>query len=216
MYRKLVLLIELNIMETTQPNSGSFDESQSLQVIREMIRVSQKKLKNDGILFILWGWLMTLHYVGLYSIGKFVLTFQLHKIFSYVIGLLPLVGIIFSIYYIYKQHKKVQTYIGISLRYVWISVFVCLSFTNMIIYNLNHAINFELQHPIFMVFIAFATVITGGILRYRLIIFGGIFFGILAYACSYFKLQEQMLFEAAAWLIAFIVPGHIMYSQRKS
>ena len=71
--------------------------------------------------------------------------------------------------------------------------------------------NLELQHPIFMMFIAFATVITGGILRYNLIIIGGILFGILAYACSFFRLPEQMLFEAVAWLVAFIIPGHFLY-----
>jgi len=85
----------------------------------------------------------------------------------------------------------------------------------MIIHNVIQQINFELQHPIFMMFIAFATVITGGILRYKLVILGGIVFGVLAYACSYFSLENQMLFEAAAWLVAFIVPGHLLYAKRK-
>jgi len=40
-------------METTHQTSDLFDENQSFQVIKEMIRISQKKLKNDGVLFIL-------------------------------------------------------------------------------------------------------------------------------------------------------------------
>ena len=66
-----------------------------------------------------------------------------------------------------------------------------------------------------MVFIAFAIVVTGGILRYKLIIAGGIVFGLLAYVCSYLPLQEQLLVEAIAWIIAFIIPGHVLYSKRK-
>jgi branched-subunit amino acid ABC-type transport system permease component len=87
--------------------------------------------------------------------------------------------------------------------------------TNMMLLNVLHVANLELQHPVFMMFIAFATVITGGILRYRMIIFGGIIFGLLAYASSYFNLREQLVLEAIAWLIAFIIPGHLLYANRK-
>ena len=66
-----------------------------------------------------------------------------------------------------------------------------------------------------MTVMALATFITGGILRYKLIIIGGIIFAILAYICSYINLQLQLLIEALAWLIAFIIPGHILYSKRE-
>ncbi|MBN1927090.1 MAG: hypothetical protein JW798_14760 [Prolixibacteraceae bacterium] len=203
-------------MNTHNNSSDLFNETQSLQVIREMIQVSHKKIKHDGILFIVWGWLMTVHYTFLFVFRKVVMTYDFDKIIKITVNLLPLFGLIFSVYYILKQRKKVQTYIGISLRYVWISLIVCLSLTNMIIFNVIHEVNFELQHPIFMILIAFATVVTGGILRYRLIIFGGIAFGILAYISSYFSLEIQILLEAGAWLLAFIIPGHILYANRKS
>jgi len=114
-----------------------------------------------------------------------------------------------------KQRKKVQTYIGISLRYVWISLFVCMVLVNLIQFNVLQDINFELQHPIFMVLMAFAVTTTGGILRYRMIIIGGVAFGILALVASYLNLQEQLLIESVAWAIAFIIPGHILYANRK-
>jgi hypothetical protein len=87
---------------------------------------------------------------------------------------------------------------------------------NLIEANVLHKIIFELQHPIFMMFIAYAIIITGGILRYRMMIAGGIVFGILAYLGSHLSLQNQLLAEASAWLIAFIIPGHILFSKRKS
>ena len=67
-----------------------------------------------------------------------------------------------------------------------------------------------------MVFIAFAIVVTGGVIRYNLIIGGGIIFGLLAFVSSYLPLQEQLLMESIAWLLAFIIPGHLLYSKRKS
>jgi hypothetical protein len=203
-------------METYEPKPDIRDENQSFQVIRQMIQVSQKKLKNDGILFIAWGWAMFYTYLVSFLKRILITTYMIRKILDYSGYILGILAVAFTLYYILKQRKKVQTYIGISLRYVWVSLFVSLVLTNLILFNVLHKANFELQHPIFMVFIAFATVVTGGILRYWLIIAGGIIFGLLAYVCSYLPLQEQLLIEAIAWLIAFIIPGHIMYSKRKS
>jgi len=201
-------------METNSEKTEQFDETQSLRVIHEMIQVSHKKLKNDGILFILWGWLMLYNYTSNYIFLNVVTTYQIRKILEYSRIVMGLLAIGFSIYYILKQRKKVQTYIGISLRYVWISLICCLSITSIIMHNVINQPNLELQHPIFMLFIAFSIVITGGILRFRMIILGGIAFAILAFASSYLQLDKQMLLEAIAWLIAFIIPGHILFAKR--
>ncbi|SRR5690606_35310123 len=202
-------------MKTLIKNEEYLDETQSLNVIREMIQVSRNKLKNDGILFIVWGWIFFINYLVLnYLPGKILLS---HKTMDLVHGLrviLPVSGLIFTLYYILKQRKKAQTYIGVSLRYVWISLFASMVLVNLIQMNVLHSINFELQHPIIMVLIAFAVTVTGGILRYKLIIAGGIIFGLLALAASYFELQTQLLFEAIAWLIAFVIPGHLLYAKR--
>jgi len=143
-------------METEQPNSDSFDERQSIQVIREMIEISKKKLYNDGILFIIWGWTMfNVNILGFIE-RKVVLTFQIQRILSLFGNIIGIFALGFSIYYILKHRKKVQTYIGISLRYIWFSMFVCMVLINLIQFNVLHKIHFELQYPIFMVIIAFA------------------------------------------------------------
>jgi hypothetical protein len=202
-------------MEENDKVLDSFDEKQSIQVIKEMIQVSQRSFKNDGILFLLWGWLMFISYVINYIMYNVVITQQMGRIFNNLRFAITIIAIIYTLYYVFKKSKKVKTYIGISLRYVWVSLIVCLVLTRMIIHNVIEQINFELQHPIFMMLIAFAIVVTGGILRYKLVIIGGIVFGILAYVCSYFSLEIQMLFEAAAWILAFIIPGHLLYAKRK-
>ena len=91
-----------------------------------------------------------------------------------------------------------------------------MSLINLIQGNILHSINFELQHPIFMVVIAFAITITGVMLRYRLMILMGILFGLLAYGASFFELKLQVLIEAIAWFLAFCLPGHILYARKNS
>ena len=104
--------------------SDKFDESQSLQLIQEMLQVSQRKLKKDGVLLILWGWIMALHYLVIYILGKTNPSYQVNRTFKYLVIGFVLFGFAFTLYYILKQRKKVQTYIGVSLRYVWISMFL--------------------------------------------------------------------------------------------
>ncbi|MFA5753462.1 MAG: hypothetical protein WC910_10380, partial [Bacteroidales bacterium] len=111
-------------METKQEEAKIINENQSLAVIKEMIEVSRIKLRQDGILFIVWGW--TLFYVsfGGYMTRTLVMTYQINKTLSRLGYVMAAAAALFTIYYLIKQRKKVQTYIGISLRYVWISFFL--------------------------------------------------------------------------------------------
>ncbi len=204
-------------MDTLSKKSDLQNEEQSLILMREMIALSRSKLNNDGILFIVWGWISVVNYFLLnYLPGEILLSNRFMQLIRSFRVILPLLGLAFTLYYILKQRKRVQTYLGISLRFVWGSLLASLVLVNLIQMNVLHSINFELQHPIFMVLIAFAVTVTGGILRYNLIIAGGIVFGLLALTASYFDLHGQLLLEAIAWLIAFVIPGHIMYAKRSS
>ncbi|MDD4654236.1 MAG: hypothetical protein PHT08_02395 [Bacteroidales bacterium] len=201
-------------MDATHKESNIIDENQSLTVIKEMIAVSRIKLRQDGILFIVWGWVLFYVSFSGFITRSIVLTYQMNRIISRPGIILAAAAALFTIYYLIKQRTKVQTYIGVSLRYVWISFFLSTVLVNLIQMNVLHSINFELQHPLFMVLMAFAVTVTGGILRHRLIIIGGAVFGALALTASYLGLKEQLLLEAVAWMIAFIVPGHILFAKR--
>nr|WP_321406921.1 hypothetical protein [uncultured Carboxylicivirga sp.] len=203
-------------MNPNEENGNGLNEEQSLQVIRQMIEVSQKKLKSDGILFIVWGWIAVVNYFVLnYLAGIYNPGYTLMQVVRLLRIVLPLAGLFYTTYYMYQSRKKVKTYISTSLRYVWFGLLVSMVMINLIQFNVLHRITFELQHPIFMVLIAFAIVVTGGILRYNVVIFGGIFFAAMAYVASLYPLEKQLMIEALGWLIAFVIPGHIMYSQRQ-
>jgi hypothetical protein len=201
-------------MEPNHSNSEYFDEKQSLQVIRKMIQVSQRKMRNDGILLIVWGYAASLPALIKYFKEILFLPNRVMFLLKFADPVLPLLAFIFTIYYIYNGRKKVTTYIGSSLRYVWISLFGCMVLTNLILHNVTHEVNFTLQHPLFMVLTAFAILITGVILRYKPIIFGGVIFGILAYCASLLTLQNQMFLDGIGWFLALAVPGHILYFNR--
>jgi len=201
-------------METNTSVSDSFDENQSLRVMREMIQVAQNKLFNDGILLIIWGYVMSLVNLIKYMKEVLFLPNRVNDLLKFVDPVLPLLALCFTIYYVFIQKKRVTTYIGVSLRYVWIALFGSMVLTNLILFNVLHEANFTLQHPVFMVLTSFAVVVTGIILRNKLVILGGFVFGILAYISSFLVLNDQMLLAGIAWFVALAIPGHIMYFKR--
>lgn len=202
-------------MEMDKPISESVNEVQSQKIIREMINSSRENLNSHGILFIIWGWINFINFFADYLSIRIETNFQIIQIERSARIVLPLLGLIFTIIYTVLHREKMSSYIIVTLRYVWISVFLCLVLTNMIEFNVLREIYFNLQHPIFMLFIAFAIVVSGTILRHQLIITGGIIFGALALISSLFTVQNQLLVESIGWLTAFVIPGHITYAKRK-
>ncbi len=199
----------------SQEEHTTFDAAASLKTMQEMIQVAQKNLNYNGFLFILWGWIFFITlFVLNYLPTNLVTTVPFMKVIRSIRIILPILGIIGTLIYLFRRTKSVTTYIDISMRYIWIGALVSLTAVNLIEARVLGEINFQLQHPIFMIIIAFATVITGSLMRYKLLIIGGIVFGILAWVSSYFPMSEQLLIESLAWLIAFILPGHVLFARR--
>jgi len=173
-------------------------------------QIKKYLLRKNGILFIVWGWVGFAGYLIEYSVDSLQFSFQLEQL-KHVLSIgLPVLGFSFTALYVYWLYKVEFAADYRLLIIVWLVVIVAQVLTNLILFNILHKIIFQLQHPIFMLLVAAGILITGYILKYKLVISGGIFFGGLAYLCSYFELHEQILIESIAWLIAFVIPGHII------
>jgi hypothetical protein len=168
-------------------------------------------LKRDGILLILWGWVLFYGSMKGFIERSLLLSSRLTFVLN-VIGIAFVVAcILVTVYYVLNTRRKVKTSSGTAIIFLWLSFFGSMVLVNLILFNVLQYINFELQHSMFMLLMAISVSTTGAILNYRLVIVGGVIFGLLAFIASYFQLAEQLLVEAMAWTIAFIIPGIIMY-----
>jgi hypothetical protein len=200
-------------METNDPLFGS-KENQSQEVIRRMIQASKKVLTSDHILFLIWGYAMTIGYLSHYLNEILFVPNRIHSLLKFVELALGIIAICFTIFYFVKIKRKVISHNSLSIVFVWVAMSISLSLTNVILFSKLHKVDFTLQHPIFMVIIAFAIVITGIIDRFKLVIIGGVVFAALAYICCFFELNNQMLLEAIGWFIALVIPGHLLYFKK--
>ncbi|GET22701.1 hypothetical protein [Prolixibacter denitrificans] len=195
--------------------SEQHQEEQPVEVFSGLSRLIQHFVFRPGALLILWGWVMFYSYAMNYLTQKILMASRTQSLLGNLGIVLGAVAFIITIFYLLRQAKPVAKQ-EIYIRYVWVSLLVSLVLINLIQYNVLQQINFELQHPIYMVVIAFAIVVSGGILRYPFLLAGGIIFGILAYVASLLSLTDQLLMEAIGWLVAFILPGHIRYYRHKN
>ena len=178
--------------------------------------VTKNRLKRWAILFIVWGWLLLLGSLMGYVERSMTYSFLLEDVMNFLQIALPVIAIAFTIYFLIEQRKdKRGKQLRITLISLWIALVVSMVIVNLIQQNVMNELNFELQHPLFMVLTAFAITMTALIIRYRFMIIGGVLFGLSALAASYLKLPEQLLVESLAWLLAFVIPGHLLYARNK-
>ncbi len=188
-------------------DNENFSPEQSLQLINKMIGEVKQGLKDNGFFFLLWGWL-----VFIASITSYILL-KMESEYSYYTWpiLMPLGGIVSAIYgftRMKKQPKRVKTFVDRAMAYVWIAFGASL----FIVLSSGGQIGFEKVYPFVLVVYGIGTFITGGIIKMKLFVFGGIFCWILAIAAFYVTFDIQLLLLAAAIAVAYIIPGHVLNS----
>lgn len=199
-------------MDTDKLQPESFDEDRSLQVIRDMIEVSRNNLRNDGILFILWGWIFFVSVFIRFLLKILVTTREIVSYVNKILLALLLAGVIISVNYVISRRRMAKTYTGQVLRYLWGAII----FLNLyiLVYQLGAHVNIDRLYSQYMLMLAMGTFVTGGIIRFRPLIYGGISFIVLAQIGFFFHYEIGMLIDAFSFVIGLAIPGHILYSKR--
>ena len=199
-------------MKTKQSNLDSFDENQSIQVIREMIEVSKKNFRNDGILFILWGWIFFISALVRFLLRALVITQEIALYTNKALLVLLIIGIIISINYIYNRRLVVRTYTGQILRYLWGAII----FLNLyiLLFQLKANMNIDWILSQYMLMLALGTFVTGGILKFKPLIYSSTSFIVLAQVGFFLHNEFSILIAAASFITGLVIPGYILYLKR--
>lgn len=183
--------------------------AESIQLIERMINSTKNKLADDGVLLIFWGWLVVIsalvNYLGLQ------LQFDNAGI---VWAILMPVGGIFSAFYGRYQNKKrrVKTALDGYLSFLWAGFGIALVIT--LVCGFNYGIK-----PVYfslMILYGLATFVSGGLLGFKPLIYGGIVSFICAIVSIFLGEMDQLLIIVIALLASYIIPGHMLRSKFKS
>ncbi|MGH2552695.1 MAG: hypothetical protein ACRDEB_03195 [Chitinophagaceae bacterium] len=187
--------------------NDNISPEQSLKIIQTMINKTKQDMSDNRIYFLVWGWITFIACAGQFIL-KHVVKYEKH----YLVWLLIIVGIIFSIYQGIRDDKnqKVKTYVGDSMKYLWMGMGISFFVLSMILSKIGWGSS---VFPFFILMYGLGTFVSGNILRFRPLIIGGIIAWALAIGAVYVEYDYQMLFGAAAILISYIIPAYMFRSK---
>jgi hypothetical protein len=187
----------------------NFSPQESLDLIQSMIRKTRSDLGENRFYFLLWGW-ATFLAVLFQFVLKVVVGYEHH----YVVWLVTIPAAIITVLYSSRHDKKamVRTYVGESMSYLWTGLGISFGVLSIIISN--SAEGWLNAWPFFILFYGLGTFVSGRILQFRPLIWGGAFNWLLALACLFVAYDYQLLIAAAAILTSYIIPGHMLGSTK--
>jgi hypothetical protein len=186
-------------------------EQESMLIIQQMINTAKQEQKDDGIGWIIWGWLLFVVSV-LTSINL-----QMHWFSTYyfwnVFGILSLVLILFTVVkFFYTRRKvRVKTYTGELFNKLNVGFFISLAF---IIIAINKGVDPLLGFPLLIGLYGFWILIYGTALNFLPSVIAAYVTWGFGLACFFMhSFESVMLLHGAAALFGYIIPGHIAHSQ---
>ena len=184
---------------------SSLTGEQSLEVIQSMILKAKNQFGENGQLYLLWGWV-----VLFCSLGHFVLDRVFHYPRPYLIWMTTWLAVGYMFYYLQKENKrrKVKTYTEELIGFVWIAFVVLMVLGAVIVRKIPEFYLYNYQFV--LLFYGIPTFLSGSILKFRPLIYGGIFCWALAFASSFVDFHYHPLMVSLAVIAAWIVPGYIL------
>jgi hypothetical protein len=188
----------------------NFSPQESLKLIQSMISKTREDMSNDSGYFLLWGWITFAACIGQYLL-KNVVHYEKH----YLVWLLIIPGVVISAWMGIKDQRrqKANTYVGESMKYLWMGMGITFFVLSMILSRLGWD---NVIFPFFIMLYGLGTFVSGQFLQFKPLIYGGVGAWALAIGSAYSNYDYQMLFAAAAILVSYIIPAYMLRYRNKS
>ncbi len=186
---------------------NKLSEQASLKLINEMIGKAKQSYVTKGIASIVWGVLIVI--CSLLTWAQIEFKFRL----GFDVWLLVFFAVIPQIFFSIRE-KKQKTFVGHdeqTMSYVWTTFGICIFILSF--YNSRFGSN-DLT-SIYMMLYGIPTFITGGVFKFKPMIFGGLICWALSVASIFTPINTDMLFMAACGLFAWLIPGIILWNRYK-
>jgi hypothetical protein len=176
---------------------------ESLDIISQMIHQAQGNVSSSSFYFLLWGWVIAACNFGMYSIFKFT---SFPK-YAPMVWLLTLPAWIITAIYASRQAKEsgAVTHLDTVIKWLWIGMAITIAPVWIFGDKINWNVNAIVLMPIGM-----ATFLSGIIIKFRPLLFGGITFWIAAVLCYMASPIDQCLIGGIAVILGYLLPGYML------
>jgi hypothetical protein len=187
--------------------TSTLKPEESLKIIEDILETERMRFAESGFIYLFWGWLIIAA-----AIAQFVLI-QINYQHSYLVWFLMIIGSVYSGYYYSKKRKNTKpSKLSIAGRILF-ATWLVITLNIFIAAFLLYADFANVMLFVILSFIAFGTIISGAIYRFKPLIMGGIVGNIIAFASLHIDYGYWDLLIILAVIFSNIIPGYLL--QRK-
>lgn len=186
-------------METKNDNLSA---QESLNLISSMIQQAKGNMKYSSFYFLLWGWTIVIANLGVY----FLMNFSDVKN-PFVMFAVTIPAAIVSVVYGSRQAKAklAPTHLDTINTWLWIGFGI----TCFIFAAVGKQTNWQIN-PIIITMCAVPTFLSGIMLRFKPLIYGGISFWVFGIISFMVPTETQFLLAAIAVVLGYLIPGYLL------
>ena len=183
-------------------NEQQPSEQESLDIILKMINSTRSGLKDSSIFFLLWGYGVLAG--GIIEIILLQMNSPKHPLAWLILFPLAIAAIVIG----RKQSKKarVNTHLDDYIGNLWMALGISFGVVSFLIGKHGP----ESIYPVLIVLYGIGTFITGRIIQFKPLIFGGISCWIIALVAGFSSLELQLPLLCLSLVTSYIIPGHLL------
>jgi len=183
----------------------STNYKEKLDVIYEMIENSKNQIRENGFFYLLWGWLVLVA-----SLSHFIMM-KMGVFYSFLAWpVIMTVGMVISVIAGIRMGKKAghKSHIDNAVIYLWYGFFFALLV--VLSFSIGGKIPWEMTNALIIVMYGLGTFVSGGILKFKPLIVGGISCWIIALGVFVVPGDYMLLLVALSIIIAYLIPGYLL------
>jgi len=187
-------------------NEQALSHKESLALISDVIAKTKEDIRQHSFTFILWGWLLVGASVACYLIQHYTTSPYFFLPYPVMAG----IGVILSaVFYWRRKTNTTETYLSYFIKCMW--MISTLGFAAVVAISVYQHIA---PTPYALVIAGIGTLVTGVILKFRPILYGGLFIFASALVCLFLPADYKELMHGAAFFIGFLIPGYLLKSAK--
>ena len=177
----------------------------SLDIITRMISTTKGNVSQGSFHMILWGWV-----VMIVSFSHFLLI--KYQVISHpeLVWLLMIPTLAISLIAGYRKGNHAKVHTILDQTYMWIWMAFSLTMALMIFFLNNH---WDIVSPMVLLFAGYATFLSGKLIKFKPMVYGGISFLLWALIAYYVGPYYGLLITSAGICTGYLIPGILL--QRK-
>ena len=185
----------------------NLSQQESLSIITSMINQAKSNVDQSSFHLLLWGWIIFTASLGHFVLLKFTSIENTHYAW-----LLVIPGAFTSFIYGWRtgSRKKVSTYADRIYMWIWVAFFIVFTIMFTLFSGMRGEIN-----PLILLFAGYATFLSGQVLKFKPLIFGGILFWIFAVLAYLVQNEYSLLITALSVLTGYLIPGYLLKAKVK-